>query len=98
MFNYATYTAPRIVKIESTFITTVDVVHNLALLARLRTYLHTFTYALAHAHWFTPAHIQSHNRTFTHSHTHAHLYTQSPHRHTNTRKRTTYIFTQKYIY
>ena len=54
------------------FITTVDVVHNLAWLAKLLIYLHTFTHALVHAHRPTPAH---HNRTFTQSHIHAHLYT-----------------------
>ena len=73
--------ASRIDKFESRFITTVDVIHNLALLAGLLTYLHTFTLALAHAHKLTLAHInnQSHIRTFTHSHIYAHLYTQSLH-------------------
>ena len=49
--------APRIVKFESRCITTVDVVYNLALLARLPIYLHTFTHALVNAHRPTPAHI-----------------------------------------
>ena len=83
-------------KFESRFIATVDVVHNLALLAGLLTYLHTFTHTLAHAHRRTPAYINNH--TFTHSHTHAHLYTQSPHRHTNIHVRTTYTLTQKNRY
>ena len=61
------FTAPRIGKFESRFIATVDVVHNLASLAGLLTYLHTFTHALAHAHRLTVAHI--YNRTFTRSHT-----------------------------
>ena len=54
--------APQIVKFESRFIAIVDVVHNLALLAGLLTYLHTFTraLALAHAHRLTPTHIHSH--------------------------------------
>ena len=77
--------APRIVKFESKFITTVDVVQNLALLARLLTYLRAFTHALAHTHRLTLANVNNH--TITHSPTiscpHAHLYTQSPHRHTN---------------
>ena len=73
-------------KFESRFIITVAVVNNLALLARLLIYLHTFTCALVHTHKPTPVHIQSYNRTFTQSHTHAHLYTQShthPHAYTN---------------
>ena len=48
--------APRIVKFESRFNTTVNIVHNLALLAGLLTCLHTFTHALAHAHRLTLAH------------------------------------------
>ena len=85
------HSAPRIVKFESRFITTVDVVHNLALLARLPIYLHLFTHALVHAHRPTTAHIQSHNRTFTPSHTYTHLYTQLPYRHTNTRTHNIHI-------
>ena len=76
-------------KFESKLITSVDVVRNLALIARLLIYLHIFTHAIAHAHWPTSAHIQSHNRALTLSRTHAHLHTQSQHRHTNTHERTT---------
>ena len=84
--------ASRIDKFESRFITTVDVIHNLALLAGLLTYLHTFTLALAHAHKLTLAHINNH--TFAHSltvtYTHTYTHNHYIYRHTkNTLIRTT---------
>ena len=94
--------APRIVKFEYRFITTVDVAHNLALLAGLLAYLHTFTHALVHAHRLTLTQINNH--TIVHSPTvtctHALLYAQPPHKHANMglHARTTYTFTQEYRY
>ena len=75
--------APRIVKFESRFVTTVDVVHNLALLAGLLTYLHTCTRVLAHAHiglrYVTSTHKQSQSYIHPQSHAHTHTYTHNHH-------------------
>ena len=74
--------ALRIIKFEFRFITTVNVVCNLASLAGLLTYLHSFTHVLAHARRLTLTLIN--NRTFTHSRTHAHLHTHNRHIDTQT--------------
>ena len=60
------YTALRIVKIESRFITTVDVVHNLALLVRLLTYTCTHSHTRSRTHIL--AYTSSHPITQSHIH------------------------------
>ena len=97
-YNVDVYTAPGIVKFDSRFITTVDVVHNLALLARL------FTYTSTHSHTRSRTNIglrqHTYNHTIAHSLivTHTHTYALNHHINTQTHVRTTYIFTQKYGY
>ena len=82
--------APQIVKIESRFITTIDVVHYLALLARLLTCTHSQTRSRTHIglHQLTYNHtivhsiIVTHTHTFTHNHyidTQTHTYTHNTH-------------------
>ena len=63
--NVHVHTAPQIVKIESRFITTLDVVHYLALLARLYLLAHVYIRARARKLAYTSLH------TITQSHIHS---------------------------
>ena len=92
------HTAPQIVKIESRFITTIDVVHYLALLARLFTCTHSHTRSRTHIglHQLTYTITQSHIHSESHTRTLLHTITTQTHK--CTRIRTTYIFTRKYRY
>ena len=74
-WNVHVHTAPQIVKIESRFITTIDVVHYLALLARLFICTHSYTRSRTHiglhqlTYTITQSHIhsESHTRTLLHT-------------------------------
>ena len=68
------HTVPQIVKIESRFITTIDVVHYLALLERLLTCTHSHTRSRTHIglHQLTYNHTIAHSLTVTHMHTFTH--------------------------
>ena len=88
--NVHVHTAPQKVKIESRFITTIDVVHYLALLARLLTCTHSHTRSLTHidlhqlTYNYTIAHllIVTDTHTFTPNHpidTQTHTYTHNIH-------------------
>ena len=81
--------APRIVKFECRYIITVDFVHNLALLAGLLIYLHSFTHALAHAYRLTLTHINNH--TIAHSLTVTHMQSYTHNHHIDTQ---IYTYTQ----
>ena len=78
------HVAPQIVKIESRFITTIDVVHYLALLARLLTCTYSHTRSRTHIglHQLTYNHTIAHSLIVTHTHTFTHNH------HTDTQTRT----------
>ena len=84
--NLHVHTALQIMKIESRFITIIDVVYYLALLARLLTC--TYSYTRSHTH--IGLHQLTYNHTIAHSLivTHTHTFTHNNHKDTQTHTHT----------